>query len=160
MAGHELLSFLDANKGYHQIPIAEEDMAQTTFVTDDGIYCYTRMPFGLKNVGADFQEGMNKAFESLIGITVEIYADDIIFKSKTKPTAVAYLGQVFDKICKIGMKLNPKKCIFGISLGKCLGYMVSQWSIEANPAKIKAIQDISEPKSIKEVQCLARRIAS
>lgn len=52
--------------------MAEEDMAKTVFVTYDCIYCYTRMPFGLKNVGVDFQEGMNKAFEGLIGVIVEI----------------------------------------------------------------------------------------
>lgn len=62
--------------------MAEEDMEKTAFVTDDGIYCYTRMPFGLKNAGTDFQEGMNKTFEGLIGKIVEVYVDDIIIKSK------------------------------------------------------------------------------
>lgn len=51
----ELLSFLDAYKGYHQLLMAEEYMAKTAFVTDDCIYCYTCMPFGLKNAGADFE---------------------------------------------------------------------------------------------------------
>lgn len=57
-------------------------MAKTAFVTDDGIYCYTKMPFMLKNDGADFQEGINiKAFEGLIRIIMEDYVD-IIIKSK------------------------------------------------------------------------------
>lgn len=62
-------------------------MAKTAFVTDDDVYCYTRMPFGLKNAGADFQEDMNKSFEGLIGKTVKVYINDIIVKSKTKETA-------------------------------------------------------------------------
>lgn len=81
---HELLSFLDAYKGYLQIPIAKEDMGNTVFVIDDGIYSYTRIPFGLKNVGTDFQEGMNKAFQGLIGKIIEVYVDDIIVKSKKR----------------------------------------------------------------------------
>lgn len=55
--------------------MAEKDMARTAFVMDDGIYCYTRMPLGLKNDGAVFQEGMNKAFEGVIEKIVEIYVD-------------------------------------------------------------------------------------
>lgn len=61
------------------------------------------------------------------------------------------LKEVFDTLCKIDMKLNLKKCTFGVSSGKCLRYIVSQRGIEANPAKIKAIQDISDPKTIKKV---------
>ena len=49
------------------------------------------------------------------------------------------------------MKLNPAKCVFGVSSGKFLGFMVSQRGIEANPDKIKAILDMSPPKIVKEV---------
>lgn len=83
LMGHEFFSFLDAYKGYHKILMAEEDMAKTAFVTDDGIYFYTKMPFMLKNDEADFQEGINiNAFEGLIRIIMEDYVDDIIIKSK------------------------------------------------------------------------------
>lgn len=64
--------------------MTKEDMPKIAFVTDNGIYCYTQMPFGLKNVVADFQKRMNKAFERLTRKIVEVYVDDIIFKSKKK----------------------------------------------------------------------------
>ena len=51
-AGHALFSFMDANAGYHQIPMAEEDQVHTAFTTSSGFYCYRVMPFGLKNAGA------------------------------------------------------------------------------------------------------------
>ncbi|KAL6210706.1 hypothetical protein ACLB2K_015938 [Fragaria x ananassa] len=54
-AGHKLLSFMDAYAGYNQILLREEDQEYTSFVTDKGLYCYPRMPFGLKNVGATYQ---------------------------------------------------------------------------------------------------------
>ena len=51
-ASHELMSFMDAFFGYHQIPLAKEDQQKTSLVIDTGLYCYNVMPFGLKNVGA------------------------------------------------------------------------------------------------------------
>lgn len=68
------------------IPMLSEDIAKTAFFTDDGIYYYTRMPFRLKNVGVDFYEDMNKAFEGLIEKIVEVYVDEIIVKFKKKET--------------------------------------------------------------------------
>jgi hypothetical protein len=54
MAVCDLLCFLDAFSGYHQIKMAVEDEEKTTFIMPEGCYCYTCMPFGLKNVGATF----------------------------------------------------------------------------------------------------------
>jgi hypothetical protein len=51
-AGCELLSFLDAYSGYHQIPLAEADQPTTTLITPFGYFCYLKMLFGLKIVGA------------------------------------------------------------------------------------------------------------
>ncbi|GKA42800.1 reverse transcriptase domain-containing protein [Tanacetum coccineum] len=56
--------FLDAYKGYHQIQMAELDEEKTTFHTPHGVYCYTKMPFGLKNAGATYQRLVDKAFEN------------------------------------------------------------------------------------------------
>ncbi|KAL0329723.1 UNVERIFIED_CONTAM: Gag-Pol polyprotein [Sesamum radiatum] len=58
------------------------------------------------------------------------------------------------------MKLNPAKCTFGVRGGRFLGYMISERGIEANPEKINAIMDMSPPKSIREVQKLAGRLAA
>ncbi|GMH03832.1 hypothetical protein Nepgr_005671 [Nepenthes gracilis] len=58
------------------------------------------------------------------------------------------------------MKLNPVKCVFGVTSGKFLGFIVSQRGIEANPEKIKAILDLNPPRTIKEVQKLTGRIAA
>ena len=48
-AGHALMSFMDAYSGFHQIPLWKKDQEKTTFETDQGLYCYTVMPFGFKN---------------------------------------------------------------------------------------------------------------
>ncbi|XP_027075861.2 uncharacterized protein [Coffea arabica] len=58
------------------------------------------------------------------------------------------------------MKLNPKKCVFGVTSGKFFGYLVSHRGIEANPDKVKAIQDMSPPRNIREIQRLNVRLAA
>ena len=58
------------------------------------------------------------------------------------------------------MKLNPSKCAFGVSSGKFLGFIVSKKGIEANPEKVKAILEMSSPRTTKEVQSLTGRVAA
>ena len=58
------------------------------------------------------------------------------------------------------MKLNLAKCVFVISSGKFLGFMMSQRGIEANPDKVKAIIEVKSPKTVKEVQSLTRKVAT
>ena len=58
------------------------------------------------------------------------------------------------------MKLNPSKCVFGVALGKFLGFIVSQRGIEANPEKVQAIINMVSPRTVKEVQKLTERIAA
>lgn len=58
------------------------------------------------------------------------------------------------------MKLNPSKYVFGVALGKSLGFMVSQHGVEANPIKVREIMKMAPPKNIKEVQSLNGSVAA
>ena len=78
----ELLCFLDAYLGYHQISLCIDDEEKTAFVTPFGVYCYIKMPFGLKNVGSTYQKCVHIVLEGQIGHNVEAYIDDIVVKSK------------------------------------------------------------------------------
>jgi hypothetical protein len=121
----ELLSFLDAYSGYHQISLAIDDEEKIAFITPFGIFCYTKMAFGLKNGGATYQKCVYTILEGQIGWNVEAYIDDIVVKSKKCEDLLDNLKETFDNLCKFKMILNPKKCVFGVSSGKLLGYMVS-----------------------------------
>ena len=80
-AGCELLCFLDAYSGYHQIKMAPEDQEKTSFITPYGAFCYVVMPFGLKNAGATYQRCIQNCLRSQIGRNVHAYVDDIVIKS-------------------------------------------------------------------------------
>jgi hypothetical protein len=123
------------------------------------MYCYTTMPFGLRNAGATYQRCMNHVFGEHIGRTVEAYVDDIVVKTKKASDLLSDLETTFKCLRAKGVKLNPEKCVFGVPLGLLLGFIVSERSIEANPEKITAITNMGPIKDLKGVQrvmgCLA-----
>lgn len=90
---------------------------------------------------------------------MEVYINDILVKKQTIDH-VTNLKKSFDILRKYKMRLNPKKCVFGVASDKFLGFMVNQHGIEANPKKIEAILEMSSPKSIKDVQRLTGRIVA
>ena len=90
-------------------------------------------------------------FSKQIGRNVEVYVDDMLIKSKEEESYLDDLKETFNTLRQYNMKLNSSKCAFGVSLGKLLEFMVSQRGIEANPEKVRAILEMSSPKTVKEV---------
>ena len=125
IAGHKLLTFMDAFSRYNQIRMTEEDQEKTAFITSQGLYCYKVMPFGLKNAGATYQRLVNKMFSKQIGKNMEVYVDDMLVKSKEELAHLDDLKETFATLKQYQMKLNPSKCVFGVASGKFLGFMVS-----------------------------------
>ena len=158
-SGYQILSFLDAFSGYHQIAMDAEDIPKTAFITPKGTYAYIKMPFGLKNAGATFQRMVNKVFADQIGRNMECYVDDMIVKSLFRDHADD-LKECFETLRRNNMKINPAKCTFGVCSGKFLGYMVCARGIEANPEKIKAVLEMEAPKTIRDIQKLTGRLAA
>ena len=144
--GHSMLSFMNGFSGYSQILMAPEDMEKTSFITKWGTYYYRVMPFGLKKVGATYQRAATTFFHDMMHRDVEVYVDDMIVKSRDKANHLAALEIFFERIIQFRLRLNPKKCTFGMTSEKLLGYMVSERGIEANPDKIRVILDMPMPR--------------
>ncbi|KAJ9693906.1 hypothetical protein PVL29_009734 [Vitis rotundifolia] len=157
-AGHSMLSFMDGFSGYNQILMALEDMEKTTFITEWGTYCYRVMPFGLKNAGATYQRAATTLFHDMMHRDVEVYVDDMIVKSRCRVDHLTTLERFFERIRKFRLRLNPKKCTFGVTSGKLLGHMVSERGIEVDPDKIKAILDMPTPSTEKEIRGFLGRL--
>jgi hypothetical protein len=83
---------------------------------------------------------MHKTFSDLIRDLVEVYVDDIVVKIKSHASLLDNLALVFDRLRSTRTKLNPDKCVFGITAGKLLGFLVSHRGVEANPEKIRTVE--------------------
>ncbi|GJT15437.1 reverse transcriptase domain-containing protein [Tanacetum coccineum] len=135
LCGFPFKFFLDVYKGYHQIQMAKEDEEKTTFITSQGIFCYTKIPFGLRNAGATYQRLVDKAFHKQIGRNLEVYVDDLVIKSRTEDEIVRDIEETFETLREINMKLNPKKCTFGVEEWMFLGYKVNTKGLKVCPDK-------------------------
>nr|GEZ80680.1 hypothetical protein [Tanacetum cinerariifolium] len=123
------------------------------------VYCYTKMPFGLKNAGATYQRRMDKAFESQMGRNTEVYVDDLVVKTHTEGEMVRDIEETFQTLRKINMKLNPKNArsdyrkeyslaekslpLFQ-TLKKCIKKSDFRWTAEAKQAFQQLKQHLSD----------------
>src|SRR5262249_29458706 len=100
------------------------------------------MPFGLKNAGATYQRAMMAIFHDMMHIHMEVYMDDVFVKSRIREGHADVLRTVLQRSKEHQLKMNPKKCVFGVSSGKLLGFIVSKRGIEIAPGKAQAIAEM------------------
>jgi hypothetical protein len=112
------------------------------------------MIFGLKNAGSTYQRAMNYIYHDLIGKLVEIYIDDVVVKSTSTGGHLEDLHQVFEWTRKFRLKMNPKKCAFGVSAGQFLGFLVHEWGIEIGLKSQEAGRTMVPPTMKRELQQL------
>lgn len=97
---------------------------------------------------------MQKIFKDMMHKMVECYIDDVFVKSKRGDDHIQDMRVVFKRLRKCQLKNNPLRCAFGVTFRKFLGFTVTHRGIEIDHNKIKAIQEMSEPKSLKELRGL------
>nr|GEV99759.1 reverse transcriptase domain-containing protein [Tanacetum cinerariifolium] len=103
---------------------------------------------------------MDKAFEGQIGRNIEVYVDDLVVKSYTEAEMMRDIEETFRTLRKTNMKLNPKKCSFGLAKGVFLWYVVTPEGIKPCPDKTAVVLQLPSPRTIKEVQSLNGKLAS
>ena len=158
IASHLMLSFMDGFFEYNQILMALEDMEKTTFIIECSTYCCRVMLFGLKNAGATYQRAATTLFHDMMHNDVEAYVNDMIVKSRVKTYHLATLKKFFERIWKFRLRVNPKKCTFGVTFGKLLRHMVSERGIKVDLNKIKAILGMPVSRTEKEIRGFLGRL--
>jgi len=78
---------------------------------------------------------------------MEVYDDDMVFKSTSIDKYVEDLVDVFCQIRHYNMRLNPAKCVFGVEARKFLGFMFTRRRIEAKPDKCTTILNMGSPQN-------------
>jgi hypothetical protein len=157
---NKILSFLDGNTGYNQIFMDKEDVSKTAFRYPRfvGLFEWVVMTFGLKNDGATYQRAMNLIFHDLLGIILEVYIDDVVVKLVGFDDHMVDLCLTFERMRKYGLRMNPLKCAFGVSVGKFLGFVVHEQGIQIDPKKVETIRKLGEPTCMRDVQKLLGKI--
>ena len=148
--GKKFFSKVDLMKGYHQIPVADEDVPKTAVITPFGLFIFPRTPFGLKNAGQDFQRLMDEILGDIP--RVYVYIDDILIASETLEQHLEDLEQVFKTLAANGLVVQRSKCVLGKSSLEFLGYQVDSNGISPLQDRVTAISAASPPTTIKELQ--------
>jgi hypothetical protein len=158
VVGANRMSMIDGFSGYIHITVHQDDKEKTAFTTPWGTFMYDKMPFGLMNAGATFQQAMDIAFVGERDKFVFIYLDDLTVFSKSDAEHLVHLKQTFKKCRKFGLSLNPKKSHFAMQEGKLLGHIMSKDGIKIDPKRIEAIYTINIPRNVKEIQSFLGKI--
>jgi hypothetical protein len=144
---------MDGFSGYNQIQIHPVDQYKTAFITPWGTFSYRVMPFGLKNAGATFQRAMTYIFHDLAAIILA-YLDNLTARSKKRTQHLDDLRIIFPWCRQYNICLNPLKCVFFVTAGRLLGFIVSQSGITVDPLKVQAITEIPPPRNLRQLQSL------
>ncbi|KAF9758249.1 Retrovirus-related Pol polyprotein from transposon [Nosema granulosis] len=152
MHGAKYFTKLDALSGYHQVKMHKDDIGKTAFACKEGLFEFTRMPFGLINAPATFQREMNRILKPFIGKFVTVYMDDIVIYSKTKDEHTRHVKEVLKVLEEVGLILNKKKCEFGKTEIKVLGHVIDADGVKIDPDRVETITKLETPKTKKELE--------
>ena len=151
LKGARYFSRLDLRDGYHQLPMALQDVPKTAFSCRYGTFEYLVMPMGLTNAPSTFQRVMNHVFFDLLDDCVIVYLDDILIFSRTKEEHLTALNKVFSRLAQFKLVLKESKCSLFLKSVAFLGYVVSSEGISVQKGKIAAVQDWPQPKNLTEL---------
>ena len=112
LSGVAYFSKIDLESGYHHIRISEREEWKIAFNTNEGLYEWLVMPFGLSNTPSTFMCLMNEMVKEFIGKFVIVYLDDILIFSKTWEENFRHVRYVLEKLQQNKLLINLKKCSF------------------------------------------------
>ena len=148
--GATYFTSLDLYAGYHHIPLDETSMPKTAFNSPFRKYEYIKVPFGLAQAPAYFQQlmtGILKDFSFAIA-----YLDDIIIFSKTPQEHLSHICMAFEKLRTANLSMKKSKCNFFLKEMQYLGHILSATGVRPLPSKTHAIQHMNPPMTPKQVR--------
>ena len=149
----KVFGVMDMTAGYHQAPIHKSSQLFTAFICYIGIFCWLRVPMGLKNAASYFQRVMaTVVLAGALYIACELYIDDIFVFGKDEDEFVRNLETVFTRLRKHKVTLNPKKCRFGLAAVEYVGHVVSAEGITFSDEKREKVLEFPLPRTQKDLQ--------
>ncbi|KAI3377106.1 hypothetical protein L3Q82_000303 [Scortum barcoo] len=145
------ITTLDLCKGYWQVPLSDAARPLTAFRTPQGLWQFTKMPFGLHGAPATFQRLMNKVLAGMHTFAAA-YLDDIVIYSNSWQEHLSHVAKVLREIKKAGLTINPRKCAVAKQETQYLGYVLGGGVIKPVQDKVEAIRARERPTTRKQVK--------
>lgn len=152
LAGAKWFVTLVMASGYYQIPVHEDSIQYTAFVTPDTQMEFLKMPFGLKNAGRVFQRTIFDALGTVAHDYVAVYVDDLLLFAPDIELMLKRLDNVLSIITKAGFYLNPSKCSFVVKKVLYLGFEVSEGDVKPNTQKVNALRNLQPPTNVSSLR--------
>ena len=127
-----------------------DESKKYTINTHQGLYCYTRLPFGIASAPAIFQRTMDSILQGMPQVLC--YIDDILITGKTDVDHLQNLSQVLTRLEQQGIRLKKEKCKFMAASVEYLGHKVDANGIHTSDHKVEAIQQAPIPKNTKQLK--------
>ena len=151
-------STFDLYMGYNQIRMDQDAITKSAFITPEGHYEYLRMPFGLCNAPATFQQAMNEILGDMIGKELYVYIDDVTIFSTTFEGHLRSLRKFLECLRKHCFFLKPKKCYLAMHEVELLGHLITREGIRPSPNKVKAVWEYPRPTNRNELLAFLRLV--
>ncbi|KAE8211114.1 hypothetical protein CF319_g9362 [Tilletia indica] len=151
LAGKRIYSSLDAIRGYHKLPVREEDRWKTAFTCHRGLYQYKTIPFGLRNAPAVFQRLMDTLLGELRWKVAVIYIDDVVVATRDMDEHVRALDILLSRATRVGLKFSPAKCTFGVPSLVLLGRKVSGAGVAVWRDRARAVLELQRPVTLRQL---------
>lgn len=150
LAGGTKFTILDLMQAFNQLQLDDQSKKLVTVNTHQGLYSYTRLPFGVASAPAVFQRTMESILQGIDGVAC--YIDDIIITGKSAKEHLDHLEDVLKRLAEHGVHAKKDKCRFFQDSVEFLGHKIDAEGIHATPDKLRAIVDAPSPQNATELR--------
>ena len=146
----KLFTKLDLSQAYLQLKLDKELKEYLVISTHNGLFRYTRLPYGISSAPGIFQKAMEQLLQGILHVSV--YIDDILITAETEAEYLKILEEVLDRLAKAELRVKKHKCKFMASSVTYLGYVIDAQGIRPLPEKVEAIKQAPTPKNVTELK--------
>ena len=152
LRGSRYFATIDLLSGYWQHGMTDRNKERSAFCTRRGLFQFTRMPFGLAGAPPSFCRLMSLVYKDHLWKICISYLNDFIVFARTPGELLERLRIVLDRLCQVGLKVKPSKCVPFKRDIEFLGHLVSVQGVDPVPDKLKAIRDWPTPHCLRDVR--------
>lgn len=153
IAKPKFISTIDLTKGYWQIPLDDEAIPKSAFITPRGLFEFTLMPFGMKTTPATFQRMMRDKVLQDLEFFADAYIDDVeVDISTTFEEHLLHLRKVFERLRKAKLRARPSECKIAEAVVDFVGHRVGKDTIKPRDALVRTIEEFPRPETKKQVR--------